>query len=167
MILSLIAAMARNRVIGINNKLPWHIPEDLKFFRNKTKGHMMVMGRKTFESFPGLLPGRLHVVITRQKDYAADGAQVFSTIMDAIDYCRTQTAQWGDEVFIIGGGEIYRETLAYADRIYLTEIQQEVEGDAVFPEFDKSEFKETERIHRSEPVPFDFVTYDRISPRRP
>lgn len=161
MILSAIAAMAKNRVIGAAGDLPWRIPEDFKFFKEKTSGHMMIMGRKTFESLGGPLPNRLHVVITRQKDYRPEGAIVFHTVKEAVDYCRAHTEKWGDEVFIAGGGEIYKEMLPITDRIYLTEIQKDFPGDAKFPEFSKSEFKETERRHRDQPVPFDFVTYER------
>jgi dihydrofolate reductase len=161
MILSAICAMASNRVIGKNGDLPWHIPEDFKFFKDKTTGHAMIMGRKTFDSLPGLLPNRLHVVITRQKDYKPEGAVVCATIDEAVAYCRTQTDKWGEEVFIIGGGEIFKQMMPMTDRIYLTEIHVPYEGDAFFPEFDKSIFKETHRSHREQPVPFDFVTYER------
>lgn len=163
MILSAIAATSANRVIGKNGDLPWRIPEDFKFFKDKTMGHIMLMGRKTFESLPNgrPLPGRLHVVISRRKDYHPEGAHVFGTIDEAVAFCRTQTQKWGDEVFIIGGGEIFKEMLPVTDRIYLTEIHQNFEGDAFFPEFDKSVFQETERSPRSEPLPYDFVTYER------
>ena len=161
MILSAIAAMAKNRVIGQNGDLPWSIPEDFKFFKDKTTGHIMIMGRKTFESLGGPLPNRLHVVITRQKDYAAEGAHVFNTVEAALAFCRTQTVKWGDEVFVIGGGEIYKEMLSITDRIYLTEIHQDFPGDAKFPEFSLKEFMETERRPRTQPVAFDFVTYQR------
>jgi dihydrofolate reductase len=153
--------MAKNRVIGANGTLPWDIPEDMKFFKETTRGHAMIMGRKTFESLPGLLPNRLHVVVTRQKDYKADGAIVFATAHDAVEYCRTQTTKWGDEVFIIGGGEIFKEMLPLTDRIYLTEIHHDVSGDALFPEFDKNEFIEVSRSQRVLPIAFDFVTYER------
>lgn len=162
MILSAIAAMASNRVIGKNNDLPWSIPEDFKFFKTKTMGHICLMGRKTFESFQEPLPGRLHVIVTRQKDYHPEGTHVFQSIPEAVEFCKTQTAQWGDEVFIIGGGEIYREMLPITDRIYLTEIQVPFEGDAIFPAFGRDEFYEVERSHREKPVPFDFVTYERV-----
>ncbi|MCM2282422.1 MAG: dihydrofolate reductase [Bdellovibrionaceae bacterium] len=162
MFLSAIVAMASNRVIGKNGDLPWRIPEDFKFFKDKTTGHIMVMGRKTFESLPGLLPNRLHVVITRQKDYRPPGVHVFADVKSALEFCASQTEKWGDEVFIIGGGEIFRETLPITDRIYLTEIKQAYEGDAIFPEFDKQAFKEVERRSRTEPEPFDFVTYERV-----
>lgn len=162
MTLSAIAAMAANRVIGKDGDLPWRIPEDLKFFREKTMGHIMIMGRKTFDSLGKPLPGRLHVVLTRQKDYAPEGAHVFHTVEEALDFCRKQTNQWGDEVFVVGGGDIFREFLPMTDRIYLTEIHKEFEGDAFFPEFDKSLFREVSRSSRREPIPFDFVTYERV-----
>lgn len=161
MILSAVAAMAANRVIGKDGTLPWHLPEDLKFFKDTTKGHIIIMGRKTFESLGKPLPNRLHVVITRQADFHADGAHVFQTIDEAVTFCRTQTAKWGDEVFIVGGGEIYRAMLPITNRIYLTEIHRPYAGDATFPEFDKSLFKEIERRTRTEPEPFDFVVYER------
>lgn len=161
MILSAVAAMSANRVIGKDGALPWRIPEDLKFFREKTMGHIMIMGRKTFESLPKPLPGRLHVVLTRQKDYAPAGAHVFHSAQDILDFCKTQTAQWGDEVFIVGGGEIYREFMPYTDRIYLTEIHEHVEGDASFPAFSAEEFRETGRSPRPGPPQFDFVIYER------
>lgn len=161
MILSAIAAMAANRVIGRDGDLPWNIPEDMKFFKETTQGHILIMGRKTFESFGGPLPNRLHVVITRQTDYHPKGAHVFQSIDEAVQFCESQTAKWGDEVFIAGGGEIYREMLPITDRIYLTEIHREYPGDTKFPEFDTSLFKEIGRRPRTEPLPFDFVIYER------
>lgn len=165
MIVSAIAAMSENRIIGRDGDLPWDIPEDLKFFRTKTNGHIIVMGRKTFETFPKLLPNRLHVIITQQEGYQPEGTQVFNTLEAALAFCRTSTQQhsdkYGEEVFIIGGGEIYREALPFTDRIYLTEIHQQVDGDTKFPEFDKTEFHEVERIERDGPPAFDFVTYAR------
>lgn len=163
MILSAIAAMAANRVIGVGGDLPWKIPEDFKFFKTKTTGHIMLMGRKTFESLGGPLPNRLHVVITRQADYEPEGAHVFGAIGDALDFCQAQSdsGAWPEEVFIIGGGEIYQQLLSATDRIYLTEIQKDIDGDTTFPEFSEDEFEETARSHRDHPIPFDFVTYER------
>lgn len=175
MILSAIVAMAKNRVIGKNGSLPWRIPEDFKFFKDKTTGHIMIMGRKTFDSLGKPLPNRLHVVVTRQSDYKPEGAIVFNTLDQAVNYCKSQIgkkknltlpnapseAVWPEEVFIIGGGEIYKEMLPITDRIYLTEINEEFDGDAKFPEFSKNEFTEVERLPRKEPVAFDFVTYER------
>jgi len=161
MIVSAIAAMAANRVIGREGGLPWRLPKDMQFFKDKTKGHIMVMGRKTFESFGKPLPERLHVVITRQRDYRAPGAHVFDSLEKAFEFCRTQTAQWGDEIFVVGGGEIYREALPWTQRIYLTEIQAEFPGDARFPEFDRGVFHEVKRRPGDDSIPYDFVTYER------
>ena len=163
MILTAIVAMAKNRTIGANGTLPWRIPEDFKFFKDKTTGHIMIMGRKTFESLGGPLPKRLHVVITRQKGYEPEGAHIFSTIGEALDFCSRQTdsGAWPEEVYIIGGGDIYQQMMDSTDRILLTEIHQEFEGDTKFPEFSKDDFEEVERSHREKPVPFDFVTYER------
>lgn len=161
--LSAIAAMAANRVIGSAGELPWSIPEDMKFFKEKTAGHIILMGRKTFDSFKGrLLPRRLHVVITRQKDFKAPGTHVFQSVDEALEFCATQTAQWGDEVFVIGGGEIYKALLPSTEIIYLTEIHESFNGDARFPELPAAEFKEMSRIARAGIPPFDFVTYERI-----
>lgn len=162
MIVSAIAAMASNRVIGREGGLPWRLPEDFKYFKDKTMGHMMVMGRKTFESLGKPLAGRLHVVITRQADYRAPGAHVFGDLSQALQFCRSMTGEWGDEVFIVGGGEIYREALPQTTRIYLTEIKAEFPGDARFPEFDQNTFQEvSRRAVSTDSVPYDFVVYER------
>lgn len=163
MILSAIAAMASNRVVGKNNDLPWRIPEDFKFFKDKTTGHIMIMGRKTFDSLKGPLPKRMHIVITRAKDYAPEGAIVVHSIDEALTRARKElaTGQWPDEVFIIGGGEIWNQTMGLLNRIYLTEIKKPYDGDARFPEFDKNVFREIERRPRTEPEAFDFVIYER------
>jgi dihydrofolate reductase len=153
--------MSSNRVIGKDGGLPWKIPEDSRFFRDKTMGHIMLMGRTTFDSFGRPLPGRLHVVVTRQMDYRPAGAQVFHSLESALLFCRSQTQEWGNEVFIVGGAEIYRELLPITERIYMTEIDQEFQGDAYFPEIDPDEFTETARSSRTEPLPYHFVTYDR------
>ena len=129
MILSHIVAASKNGVIGAKNSLPWRIPEDLKFFKEKTIGHVMIMGRKTFESLPSALPNRLTVVVTREPNYQARGAIVVPTIQKAIDLAREHRATYGNEVFIAGGGEIYKQTMDVVDRIYLTLIQKEYEGD--------------------------------------
>jgi dihydrofolate reductase len=166
MILSAIVAMSTNRVIGKDGTLPWHIPEDFKFFKDMTMGHAMIMGRKTFDSLPGVLKNRLHVIVTRQRDWKPKvidpNVHIFHDLATAVDFCRRQTSKWGDEVFIIGGGDIFREMLNKTDRIYLTEIHAVFEGDAYFPEFG-SEFVEVDRRPRTEPIAFDFVTYERRS----
>lgn len=159
MILSHIAAIAKNKVIGVDGDLPWDLPEDMKFFRQKTSGHIIVMGRKTFESFPKPLKNRLHVVITRQKDYQVpEGVEVFSNIQSALEFCKGQTDQWGEEVFIIGGGEIYKQTLTQADQLYLTLIDKEFSGDAKYPDFE-DQFVISEKDDRFEPIPFSFCRY--------
>ncbi len=136
--LALIAAMARNRVIGRDNAMPWHLPEDLRYFKAKTLGKPIVMGRKTFDSLGRPLPGRTNIVVSRQADLTLDGAQVFASIDDALNAARQQAQADGvDEVMVIGGDNLYRQTLERADRIYLTRIDSEPEGDAWFPDFDE------------------------------
>ena len=130
--------MAKNRVIGANNRIPWHLPNELKLFKNLTMGHHIVMGRKTYDSIGRLLPGRTTVIVTRQKDYTVPGAIVTHTIEEALDAARAD-----DEIFVIGGAEIFRETLPIADRIYLTIVDAEPAGDTFMPEFDSSAWRET------------------------
>ena len=131
MTLSHIVAAAKNDVIGVNNDLPWEIPEDMKFFRDKTKGKALIMGRKTFESVGHPLPNRLSVVVTRQKNFKSPGPSVVvqPDIKSAIEFCRTQVSKYGDEIFIIGGGEIFKETMPMVDVIYLTRIHKDFSGD--------------------------------------
>ena len=159
--LTLIAAMARNRVIGIDNRLPWHLPEDLQHFRNVTRGHPVIMGRKTWESLPTAfrpLPGRLNIVISRQPDYRAEGAQVVSSLEAALN----QTGGL-PEAFVIGGAQLYTLALPRADRLMLTEVEMDVQGDAWFPEFDRNTWLETSReVHvSSQGIRFAFVCYER------
>ncbi|MGZ3724142.1 MAG: dihydrofolate reductase [Bdellovibrionales bacterium] len=163
MILSHIVAAAENDVIGVNNDLPWDIPEDMKFFRDKTKGKAMIMGRKTFESVGHPLPHRLSVIVTRQKDYKAPGPQavVVPDINSAIEYCKGQVSKYGEEIFIIGGGEIFKETMDLVDVIYLTRIHKDFSGDIKYPKIDPKKFTLVEQRDRSEPVPFSFLTYSR------
>lgn len=130
MTLSLIVAMSRNRVIGRNNALPWRLPADLAHFRKLTMGHWLLMGRKTFESIGRPLPGRTIVVISRRPDFRPPGVLVAHSLQEAISMAE------GDEVFIAGGGEIFREALPLAGRLYLTLIESEFEGDVFFPEFE-------------------------------
>lgn len=163
MILSHIVAAAKNGVIGQDNDLPWDIPEDMKFFREKTKGKALIMGRKTFESVGHPLPHRLNVVVTRNKDYKAEGAHVVTTLDEAIEYCRTKQSQYGEEIFIIGGGEIFRQSLDRVDLIYLTRIHKDYPGQVTYPELNPLEWEEIERRDRDEPVPFSFLTYKKKS----
>lgn len=162
MILSQIAAMAKNRVIGKDNKLPWHLPEDLRFFKNMTKNKIMIMGRKTFESLPGHLPDRYHIVISRSHFVADEGDVSFvKSVDEALALAETLIPEYDEEVFIVGGGEIYQQTLDRADRLYLTVIDQEVEGDAKFPLFDPAQFVLQKDEQRPGPPPFAFRTYVR------
>ena len=162
MILSAVAAMGLNRVIGVSGGLPWDLPEDMKFFRDKTKGKIMIMGRKTFESLPKPLPGRFHFVITRQNEYKYDHplVQVVPSLEVAIEKSRPMIPPWPEEVCVIGGGEIYKQSLPYLDRIYLTVIEKNFEGDTRFPEFDESVYilKEKREV-AAPPIDFSFRLY--------
>lgn len=167
MIVSAIAAMASNRVIGRDGGLPWELPEDMKFFRTQTQGHIMIMGRKTFESLGKPLPGRLHIIVTRDPNFTPPmGVLVTHTPDAALKAAKAaiqDNPKWGDEIYVIGGGEIYNLFLEHTDRIYLTEISEDFPGDAKFPDFSRSEFRETRRQSRPGPPAFDFVVYDRTT----
>jgi len=156
--LSIIVAIAKNRVIGINNTLPWHLPEDLKRFRALTMGHHIIMGRKTYDSLGRLLPGRTTVIVTRNTDYKVEGALIAHSLQDAIALCKAD-----DEVFLIGGAELYQEGLKLSSKLYITEITLNVEGDAYFPEYSSDEWQESSReAHVSEQgLAFNYVTYVR------
>jgi dihydrofolate reductase len=155
--ISLIAAMAANRVIGIDNTLPWRLPADLQHFKRLTLGHHILMGRKTYESLGRPLPGRTMIVITRNRDFAAAGCLVAGSPEEAIAACASD-----DEIFFIGGADLYRQALPLADRLYLTEIQRDIAGDAWFPEFDHNVWRETERRRESsDGLEYDFVIYDK------
>ncbi|MCW1719679.1 type 3 dihydrofolate reductase [Pseudoalteromonas sp. A3] len=130
MIISMIAAMANNRVIGLDNKMPWHLPADLQHFKKVTTGKPVVMGRKTFESIGRPLPGRRNIIITRNSQYSAQGIETVSTTEAALELVKAE-----EEVMIIGGGNIYQQFLPSADRLYLTFIDLEVEGDTQFPDY--------------------------------
>ncbi|MFY0601837.1 MAG: dihydrofolate reductase [Cyclobacteriaceae bacterium] len=165
MTISMIAAMSRNRVIGRNNDLPWHLPDDFNFFKQTTDGHVVIMGRKNFESLPPRfkpLPNRTNLIITRSKEYKADGTVVLNSLESAIKEASRNNP---DEIFIIGGGEIYKLGLNLSNRIYLTEIDAEIDGDTYFPEFDKTEWKEVSRVHHPTDerhlFAFDFVIYEK------
>ena len=135
MIRSLVIAQAANRIIGRDNRMPWHLPADLAHFKRVTMGHPVIMGRKTWESIGRALPGRLNIVISRTPSFAAPGATVVPSLDAAF-----LAAGAAEEAFVIGGGQIYAEALATADRIYLTEIATSVEGDPYFPAFDRSQW---------------------------
>ena len=156
MTVAVIAAMARNRVIGRQGRLPWRLPEDLRRFQALTMGHALVMGRMTFESIGRPLAGRRTIVVTRQDAWAAPDVDVAHSIDEAF-------ARAGEDVVLVAGGaDIYRQTIARADRLYLTVIDREVEGDAVFPAFDSGDFHVIEReAHLDADLPFEFVTLER------
>lgn len=144
--LSLIVAMAQNRVIGINNNLPWHLSEDLKYFKRVTMGKAIIMGRKTYESIGKPLPGRTNIVVTRNEDYIADGIKVVHSLDEAIKLSENiALIDDSEEAMVIGGAELYQQALVKADRIYLTEVHAEVQGDAYFPEFNRDEWQEIGR----------------------
>jgi len=134
--LTIIAAASTNNVIGFDNRLIWNIPKDLKRFKNLTQGHSVIMGRKTFESLPSPLPNRRNIVITRNKDYSPEGIEVFRNIEDAIYECKDD-----QQPFIIGGGEIYSQTINLVDKIELTRVYKDYQGDAFFPEIPMNKFE--------------------------
>ena len=157
MSLSIIVARTANGVIGNDNKLIWHLPDDLKMFKSRTMGRPIIMGRKTFESLPKVLPGRVHYVLTGNKAYSVpEGVYVFHTVKELL------SALPEGENFIIGGEKTYEAMFPYADKMYITEIEKEYDGDAVFPSFRKEEWKETESVMgKGDPV-HRFVTYERV-----
>ncbi len=156
---SIIAAIAANGVIGRNNDLPWHLPEDLKRFRALTMGHHIIMGRKTYESLGRLLPGRTTVIVSRNVDYRVEGAIVVPTLAQAIAACHDDP-----EVFVIGGAQLYRDALPVADKLYLTELQDSFEGDVRFPEYDRTGWQQELREEHvsAQELEFSYANYRRI-----
>jgi len=136
--LSIIVAASENNVIGINNHLPWHLPVDMKYFKDMTMGKPIVMGRKSFEELGRVLPGRPNIMITRQTDYTAEGLYVVPSLQAGIEKAKTFGTE---EIFITGGGEIFKMALPIIDRLYLTRVHAEVSGDTYFPEFDPRGWK--------------------------
>jgi dihydrofolate reductase len=159
--ITMIAAAAENDALGKDNQLIWHLSDDLKHFKNLTKGHHVLMGRKTFESMPKALPNRTNVVITRQKDYTAKDATVVHSLEAAI-----ALAQEDERPFIIGGGEIYRQGLAYADCIELTRVHEDFEADTFFPKIDSAVWQEVWRENHDKDEKhkhaFSFIRYQKI-----
>ena len=164
--LAIIVAAAENGVIGKDNALPWHLPEDLRYFKRVTMGKPIVMGRKTFESIGRPLPGRTNIVITRDRDWVADGVKVAHSLDEAI----TLAADVGlidgvEELMVIGGAEIYAAALPQADRLYLTQVDAEVEGDAWLPEINWAKWREVSRqSHQAgegNPYNYSFVVFER------
>ena len=161
--ISAVVAMSENRVIGKGGQLPWRLPEDLKRFRILTTGHTVIMGRKTFESIGRPLPNRKNVVISRQPGFHSEGVVVVHSLDEALQSCGQES-----EVFVIGGGEIYRAALQKIQRIYLTLVHSQIDGDAYFPEFDESLFREVSRedcfdsAENQENLKYSFIVLDRI-----
>lgn len=146
MTVEFVVAMARNRVIGLNNALPWHIPEDLAFFKEVTMGRPVVLGRKTHESIGRLLPGRDTVIVSRQKDYGVPGAVVAASVEAALEAAAaTPTGRDSGQVMVIGGAEIFEAALDRTDVIHLTLVHEDYEGDTFFPELDEDAWRETHR----------------------
>jgi len=163
--LCLIVAMAENRVIGKDGDLPWRLPEDMKWFKETTMGKPLIMGRNTWESLPRKpLPGRANIVLTGQKDYEAEGAIVVNDYQAAVEAAKRAALEaGGDEVMIIGGAQVYKVALADADRLYLTEVHAEIDGDTIFPEFERDNWREVRRDERQpeEGPAYSFVVLER------
>lgn len=162
--ISIIVAAAENNAIGKNNQLLWHLPNDLRFFKQTTTGFPIIMGRKTYESVGKPLPNRRNILITRQPDYQAEGVETVHSLDEAIALATQQEA---NEIFIVGGAEIYREALPLTDRIYLTRVHAEIPGDTHFPEFDTGIWRQTAQEHRQadekHAYSYSFMIYDRVS----
>ncbi|MFL9837246.1 dihydrofolate reductase [Flavobacterium sp. ST-75] len=155
MTITLIAAAAENNALGKDNQMIWHLPDDFKRFKQLTSGHYIIMGRKTFDSLPGMLPNRTHVIITRQQDYTAENCIIANSLEEAIKACPQD-----EEVFVIGGGEIYKQSLPFADKIELTRVHGTTpEADAFFPEIDPNKWELTEKVYhpKDDKHKFDFT----------
>jgi len=164
--ISMIVAMAENQVIGRDNKLPWYLPNDLKYFKQVTMGKPILMGRKTYESIGKPLPGRTNIVMTRSADWSAEGVKVVHSIAEALKLATAIAEIDGqEELMVIGGDQIYRAALAQSDRLYLTEVHAQVEGDAEFPSIDRADWVEIsrEKFAAQGPNPYDysFVVLDK------
>jgi dihydrofolate reductase len=161
-VLSIIVAMSENRVIGRDGALPWHLPADLKRFKQLTMGHAIVMGRKTYESIARPLPGRRSIVLSRNVDYRPVGVDVVANLQEALKQTDDQ-----QEVFVIGGSSLYQMALPVADRIYLTEVATKLEGDVLFPEFDRNEWQLVDslpaEIDEKSSLSFCFKIFDRAA----
>lgn len=163
MLISAISAVSQNNVIGKNNTLPWHLPADMRFFKQTTMGHPVIMGRKTYDSFEKALPGRENIVITRQKDYSLPDATVVNSLENALEKA---TILHNDEIFILGGSQIFEQSMPILNRIYLTRIHEHFDGDTFFPEIN---FKEWEKIRDDYNTPdeknkyaYSFQIWERI-----
>jgi dihydrofolate reductase len=164
--LSLIAALAENRVIGIDNSMPWHLPGDFKYFKATTLGKPIIMGRKTWDSLGRPLPGRLNLVVTRQQDLQLEGAEVFTSLDAAVHRAEEWAREQGvSEVMLIGGAQLYGQALEHADRLYLTRVALSPEGDAWFPAFDEGQWtlvSNTENPALDDKPAYSFEVWERI-----
>jgi len=164
--ISLIVAMASNRVIGLNNQMPWHLSADLKKFKKITMGSPILMGRKTYESIGRPLPGRTNIIISRNPDYRQDGCLVINDIETALK----KGCESSEEIFVIGGSDLYVATLPMADTIYLTMVNKAFDGDTFFPDLDMNEWSEVERIDINDDpdaaFSYSFLKFDRINRRK-
>ena len=162
MTISFLLAASENNVIGKDNKLPWHLPNDLKFFKNTTWGMPVIMGRKTFESFGKPLSGRRNIVITRNHGWNAEGVEIAASIGEAVELAKQSDV---NEIFVIGGGEIFKTYFPEANRIYITRIHHSFTGDAFFPEIDENEWQLVKEVNcaadEKNPYPHSFQTWER------
>jgi dihydrofolate reductase len=156
--LILIAAMSRNRVIGHNNTIPWHVPEEMYHFKKSTMGHAVIMGRKTFTSIGKALPGRFNVVLSKNKDLHVPGCSIARSLTEGIQHCQNQ-----EKIFIIGGRAVYEESIEVADTILLSVLDREYEGDTFFPPIPEKHFQEISAKRMGNEQPFTLYTYKRIT----
>jgi len=156
--LSIIVAVAQNGVIGKKNRLPWHIPEDFAWFKRHTEGFPVVMGRKTYESIGRILPGRTNVIITRQRDYTVPGSRIYHSLEEAFEQLEREGHE---EIFIIGGNQIFRESMSLVDRIYLTLVHRDYDGDTYMPHIPETQFSKVFEERHEGTVPFSFFIYER------
>lgn len=159
--ISHIAALSSNRVIGVDGALPWKISQDLKYFKEKTAGKCIIMGRKTFDSLGKPLPNRHNIVVTRDTEWTRGGVDVFPDIDSAIKHAESLKGLYGSEIMIVGGAEIYRQTLASADRLYLTLIDKLVEGDAVYPDWKATHVLKEKTDHEENGIKFSFCIFEK------
>ncbi|SFI01254.1 MULTISPECIES: dihydrofolate reductase [unclassified Bacillus (in: firmicutes)] len=159
--ISLLVAMDKNRLIGKDNQLPWHLPADLAYFKKVTMGHPIIMGRKTFESIGRPLPGRTNIILTRNQNYEMEGCKVIHSIDDV----KKMDEQMNEELFVIGGAEIFKEVLPFANRLYITQIEEVFEGDTFFPEINYNEWEEVSATQgvtdEKNPYTYAYHVYDR------
>lgn len=161
-----VVAVAKNNAIGVNNTLPWHLPEDLKFFKRVTMGKPVIMGRTTYDSIGKPLPGRPNIVVTRNRDYRADGTTVVHSLEEALQTAQKLMPEGQHEATIIGGAQIFDEAFPRADRLYYTEVDAEPKADTFFPEFDRTQWREVSREDHAaderNAYPYSFVVMDRV-----